>query len=181
MGDDGTVVYVLSRGAEELGQRDQPSNAWTTSFSGSSGRYGRGDGQFVWPRSHGSWTATTTSIATDDFLNRVSVFDSEGAFVSAWGEPGSGEGGHLNATGWYCLRHRWPPAGYGGQPEPPRPAIHQATASTWAGSASTRQQRRAIRYLPWGLCIDSSGAIYVADWKQRTGCRSSDSPTATCW
>ena len=42
------------------------------------------------------WTAPAGNglrvFATDDFLNRVSIFDADGAFRSAWGQPGDAPG-----------------------------------------------------------------------------------------
>ena len=71
----GDTMYVLSRGAEELGQRVSRVTL-DHQFLGQFGAFGRGDGQFVWPRSIALDDAGNV-YASDDFLNRVSVFDPE--------------------------------------------------------------------------------------------------------
>ena len=95
-GDTG-IVYVINRGAEELGQRISRVTL-DHQFLGQFGAFGRGDGQFVWPRAI-ALDGDNNVFATDDFLNRVSVFDAEGAFISSWGEAGSGEGQLKGAAG----------------------------------------------------------------------------------
>ena len=80
------IVYVINRGAEELGQRISRVTR-DHQFLGQFGAYGRGDGQFVWPRSI-ALDGDNNVFTTDDFLNRVSIFDPDGAFISSWGEPG---------------------------------------------------------------------------------------------
>ena len=158
---DADVVYIINRGAEELGQRISRVTL-DHQFLGQFGGYGRGDGQFVWPRSI-ALDGDNNVFATDDFLNRVSVFDSEGAFLSTWGESGSGKG-QLNG-----------PSGI---------AFDADGSVVMVDSLNHRVQRftRDGEYLggfgshgsgdgqfdmPWGLCIDSDGAIYVADWRNR--------------
>ena len=86
----GDTMYVLSRGAEELGQRVSRVTL-DHQFLGQFGGFGRGDGQFVWPRSI-ALDDDGNVYASDDFLNRVSVFDPEGAFLSCWGEAGEDKG-----------------------------------------------------------------------------------------
>ena len=89
LGDD-NVMYVISRGAEELGQRISRVTQ-DHEFLGQFGANGRGDGQFIWPRSI-TLDNDGNVYASDDFLNRISVFDPEGGFISCWGEAGDGKG-----------------------------------------------------------------------------------------
>ena len=157
LGPDG-IVYVFNRGAEELGQRITRVSL-DHQFLGQFGVYGRGEGQFIWPRCI-ALDDEGHLFTTDDFLNRVSIFDTEGAFISCWGEAGSGEG-QVNG-----------PAGI---------AMDSDGTVVLVDSLNNRVQRFSHdgEYLggfgshgrgdgeldmPWGVCIDSSGAIYVADW-----------------
>ena len=87
---EGNLIYVVSRGVEEIGQRITRVTR-DHEFLGQFGAAGRGDGQFVWPRSIDLDSAGNV-FASDDFLHRISVFDKEGAFLSSWGTAGSGEG-----------------------------------------------------------------------------------------
>ena len=157
LGSNG-IAYVISRGAEELGQRITRVTL-EHEFLGQFGAYGRGDGQFVWPRSI-ALDGDNNVFATDDFLNRVSIFDPEGEFESSWGEAGSGKG-QLNG-----------PSGI---------AFDADGSVVVVDSANNRVQRftRDGQHLggfggpgsgdgefdmPWGITIDCDGAIYVADW-----------------
>ena len=105
----GDTMYVLSRGAEELGQRVSRVTL-DHQFLGQFGAFGRGDGQFVWPRSI-ALDGDGNVYASDDFLNRVSVFDPEGTFLSCWGE-GRGRQGAVerpvrNGIRWLTATFWW--------------------------------------------------------------------------
>ena len=155
------IVYVINRGAEELGQRISRVTL-DHQFLGQFGGYGRGDGQFVWPRSI-ALDGDNNIFATDDFLNRVSIFDSEGGFLSNWGEPGSGKG-QLNGPSGIALdadgsvvivdsmNHRVQRFSRDGE---------------FLGGFGSHGNGDGQFDMPWGLTIDSDGAIYVADWRNR--------------
>ncbi len=83
-------IYVLSRGVEQLGQRVSKIT-FDHEFEGQFGSFGGEDGRFMWPRSididqHGR------VYVSDEYLNRISVFDAEGAFRYHWGRSGSEDG-----------------------------------------------------------------------------------------
>ena len=155
----GDTMYVLSRGAEELGQRVSRVTL-DHQFLGQFGAFGRGDGQFVWPRSI-ALDDDGNVYASDDFLNRVSVFDSEGAFVSSWGEGGHDKG-QLNG-----------PCGMAFDPEGNMLVVdsqnHRVQKFTkegkHLGSFGKQGDGEGKFNLPWGLCLDDAGNVYVADWK----------------
>lgn len=153
------VVYVISRGAEELGQRISKVTL-DHQFLGQFGGYGRGDGQFVWPRSI-ALDADGQVYAADDFLNRVSVFDPDGVYRAGWGESGS-DAGQLNGPcGMACdadgnilvvdsQNHR----------------VQKFTGEgAFLGGFGRPGKGDGEFNLPWGLCVDDAGSIYVADWK----------------
>ena len=155
------VIYVISRGAEELGQRVSRVTL-DHQFLGQFGAFGRGEGQFVWPRSI-ALDDDDNVFTTDDFLNRVSVFDPEGAFISSWGEPGSDKGQLNGAAGIAfdadgsvvivdSLNHR----------------VQRFTRDgEYLGGFGSHGSGDGQFDMPWGLCIDDSGAIYVADWRNK--------------
>ncbi len=153
------TVYVISRGAEELGQRISRVTL-DHQFLGQFGAFGRGDGQFVWPRSI-TLDDDGNVYAADDFLNRVSVFDPEGGFLSCWGESGSGAG-ELNG-----------PCGMAFDSDGNMLVVdsqnHRVQKFTRAGKflgGFGRQGKGDGEFkMPWGLCVDDAGSVYVADWE----------------
>ncbi len=155
----GETMYVLSRGAEELGQRVSRVTL-DHQFLGQFGAFGRGDGQFVWPRSI-ALDEEGNVYASDDFLSRVSVFDPEGAFLSCWGEAGDGKD-QLNG-----------PCGMAFDAEGNMLVVdsqnHRVQKFTkdgkHLGSFGKQGDGDGKFKLPWGLCVDDAGSVYVADWK----------------
>jgi hypothetical protein len=55
------------------------------------GEYGEGDGQFTWPSSI-ALDAQGNVYISDEWLNRISIFDKDGKFLGKWGKAGSGDG-----------------------------------------------------------------------------------------
>ena len=153
------LIYVISRGVEETGQRISRVTR-DHQFLGQFGGSGRGDGQFVWPRSI-DLDGEGNVYTSDDFLHRISVFNQEGGFLSSWGAAGSGEG-ELDG-----------PSGI---------ALDPDDNIFIVDSANNRIQKftkdGAFLYgfggagegegefnLPWGICLDRERNVYVADWK----------------
>ncbi len=121
--------------------------------------YGDGDGQFVWPVAMAFHEDKL--YVTDEYNNRVTVFDADGEFVSHWGEAGS-EPGQLDgpagiaiaedATLYIADQHN--------------NRIQRFTAdgelvSHWGEAGSGDGQFD----LPWGVGIGPDSSIYVADWR----------------
>lgn len=158
LADDG-LVYVINRGAEELGQRISKVTL-DHQFLGQYGSFGRGDGQFVWPRSIALDRAGNV-YACDDHLNRISVFGPDDAFLSSWGESGSGEG---QLSG---------PSGLAFDPDDNLVVVdgmnHRVQRftkdGTFLGGFGRHGDGDGEFNLPWGLCVDDAGNIFVADWK----------------
>ncbi len=158
LADDG-LVYVINRGAEELGQRISKVTL-DHQFLGQYGSFGRGDGQFVWPRSIALDRAGNV-YACDDHLNRISVFGPDDAFVCSWGESGSGEG---QLSG---------PSGLAFDPDDNLVVVdgmnHRVQRftrdGTFLGGFGRQGDGDGEFNLPWGLCVDDAGNIFVADWK----------------
>ncbi len=158
LADDG-LVYVINRGAEELGQRISKVTL-DHQFLGQYGSFGRGDGQFVWPRSIALDRAGNV-YACDDHLNRISVFGPDDAFLCSWGESGSVEG---QLSG---------PSGLAFDPDDNLVVVdgmnHRVQRftkdGTFLGGFGRHGNGDGEFNLPWGLCVDDAGNIFVADWK----------------
>ena len=171
---EGDLVYVLSRGSEQIS--DVPWNrtgvstrvtALTTGkvpgdeeFVGEFSKYGDRDGQFIWPVGI-ALDSQGNVYVTDEWLNRVSIFDRDGNFLSLWGSFGDGNGEFAG------------PAGI---------AIDQKDNLYIVDSRNHRVQKLTKDGMflaawgklgdgdgefnsPWGITIDGQGYVYVADHK----------------
>ena len=153
------IVYVVSRGQEELGQRITRVSL-NHDFLGQFGGFGYGDGQFVWPRSL-DMDQENLLYVSDELTHRITKFDTEGAYQGHWGEPGDGEG-QLNGPSGLAfdkddnlyvvdsLNHRVQLFTKDGK-----------FVTMWGGRGTADGQFD----LPWGICVDRNGDVYVADWQ----------------
>ena len=158
LGPDG-LIYMLNRGAEELGQRVTRCTL-DHQFLGQFGGYGEGDGQFVWPCSI-DLDQEGRVYTSDERLNRITVFDKDGGFLSKWGTPGSGDG-ELNS-----------PSGIVFDADDNLLVVDSQNyriqkfskdgkfLSQWGERGDGDGQLD----LPWGIGLDRNGAVYVADWR----------------
>lgn len=153
------VIYVVNRGAEELGQRISKCTT-DHQFLGQFGGFGAGDGQFIWPASIDLDRDENLYVA-DEYLHRISIFDKEGKFLGRWGQAGSGEGELRGPSGvafdrednLYVV-------------DSLNSRIQQFTKdgkflATWGRPGRGKGGFNT----PWGVCLDHQGNVYVADWK----------------
>lgn len=129
-------------------------------FLGQMYSYGRGDGQMIWPSAVALDSADNLYMA-DDFLQRVTVYDRGGNFVSKWGAVGSGEGEFDGPSGLIfdgnddllLVDHR----------------NHRVQRMTKDGqfisSFGSFGDGDGEFNLPWGIEQDGEGCIYIADWR----------------
>ncbi|MBM3925520.1 MAG: hypothetical protein FJ320_05965 [SAR202 cluster bacterium] len=159
------VVYVVSRstGADTyFGTFFQRWTQWdleNDSKIGETGAIGSGDGQFIWPAGIARDSSGNVYV-TDEYLNRVSVFTRDRAFVTKWGEAGSAPGQLGGAAGIRLddddnvyisesRNHRIQKFSKDGQ--------HLAV---WGGKGSGPGDLDS----PFGIHLDRQGNVYVADW-----------------
>ncbi len=156
-GPDG-LIFVISRGSEELGQRITKctlDHEFVTQFGG----FGPGDGQFIWPRSI-DMDAGGNLYTSDEQLHRISIFDQEGNFLDKWGTPGSGDG-EVNG-----------PSGIAFDKDDNLFLVdslnHRVQRFTKEGKFLGKWGRHGSGDgeldMPWGICLDGNGDVYVADW-----------------
>ena len=129
-------------------------------YLGEFGAGGSGDGQFVWPVAI-ALDGEGRAFVTDEYLHRVSVFDSSGVFVARWGIHGHGDG-QLDGPAGIAVdqddnvyvvdqrNHRVQKFTPGGE-----------YLLQWGKAGSAEGEFN----LPWGIGIDSRGCVYVADWR----------------
>jgi DNA-binding beta-propeller fold protein YncE len=124
------------------------------------GRPGDEPGHFIWPAGI-ALDRQENVYVTDEWLNRVSIFDQEGNFLRDWGVSGSDDGEFNGPSGiaidpqdvLYIVDSR-------------NHRVQKFTQdgrflSTWGSLGSAPGQFNA----PWGITIDAQGHVYVADHK----------------
>ena len=157
----GGRIYVLNRGWENM-----PAGVRVTMMTfdevyiGDFGQKGKRDGELFWPASI-ALDSHQNVYVSDDWLNRISIFDKDGEFLDKWGVPGSGDG-QLNK-----------PAGIEFDKEDNLYVVDSGNSrvqkftkdgrflARWGEAGSGEGQFN----LPWGLGIDEKGDVYVADWR----------------
>jgi DNA-binding beta-propeller fold protein YncE len=156
---DNGVVYVVNRGTEGLNARISKCTV-DHQFLGQYGSPGSGDGQLTWPISI-DVDQDENVYVSDEYLQRISIFDPDGKFLAKWGTPGSGEG-ELNGPAGLVfdrednlyivdsLNHRVQKFTKDGK-----------FLTTWGQYGSGEGEFNS----PWGICLDQQGDVYVADWK----------------
>ena len=124
------------------------------------GSWGQGDGQMNWPAGLALDKAENVYIS-DEWLNRVTRYDSEGKFRQKWGTPGSGDG-ELNRPSGLAfdsqenlyvvdsMNHRVQRFSKDGK-----------FLGKWGSFGSGPGQFSR----PWGITVDGKDEVYVADWE----------------
>ena len=123
-------------------------------------RPGDAPGEMIWPAGI-ALDSQENVYVTDEWLNRVSVFDKDGTFLRCWGSPGSGDGEFDGPSGiaidqqdvLYIVDSR-------------NHRVQKFTKdgeflTTWGSLGSAEGQFNS----PWGITIDQQGDVYVADHK----------------
>ena len=100
-------------------------------------------------------------FVSDEYLNRITIYDEEGGYRYHWGRSGSGEG-QLNGPSGIAFDSRGVRLG-GGQPESPG-AEFQPDRRVPVRIREARCDGDGDMEMPWGICIDGEDNIYVADW-----------------
>ena len=168
------VVYVANRGSESIsnvpwdrtgvGQRISKvslgSQSGEEEYLSEFSRYGSAPGQLIWPAGL-VVDAQGQVYVTDEWLNRVSVFDKEGNFLSCWNTVQSGESEPNGATG-IAIDANNTLFVTDGRSHKVRKF---ATDGTFLGSWGSLGNGAGELDSPWGITVDDEGYVYVADSK----------------
>ena len=154
-----STMYVLNRGVDEITLRISKCTL-NHEFIADLGRFGMGDGQFVWPMAI-ALDSDENIYVSDENQHRITVMDRDGQFLNKWGESGSDEGQLRGPAGLVVSsdnnvlvvdsqNHR----------------VQKFTKDGhylggWGAEGSNPGQFNK----PWGICTDGEGNVYVADWK----------------
>ena len=129
-------------------------------FFGQINSYGKGDGQMIWPTAL-ALDSQENLYLSDDFLQRITIFDGEGNFKTKWGAKGNGDGEFDGPSGivfdsddnMLLVDHR-------------NNRVQKFTKDGRFISKFGSQGSGDGQFdLPWGICLDDDGYIYIADWR----------------
>ena len=124
------------------------------------GSYGEGDGEFIWPSAI-ALDSQGNCYVTDEWLNRISIFDKSGNFVGKWGTPGSKDGELAKPSG---LEFDSDDNLYVVDSANHRVQIFTKEGKFLSKFGGFGTGDGQFNY-PWGITKDSQGDLYVADWR----------------
>ena len=124
------------------------------------GSDGTGDGQFTGPTAITHGPDDRVYIA-DEELNRITVYDPEGEFISKWGEQGSDPGQINGPSGLKFTAN-----GELLVVDHLNNRIQRMTPDgEYISHFGTTGKARGKFNLPWGIDTDAQDNIYIADWR----------------
>jgi DNA-binding beta-propeller fold protein YncE len=173
LGPDG-VVYVANRGSESIsnvswdrtgiGQRigkvTLGSQTGEEAYLGEFSRYGSKEGELIWPAGI-AVDQQGHLYVTDEWLNRVSVFDADGTFLRCWGTVQSGDSEPNGAAGIAIDANNTVFVTDGRSHKVRKFSTDGAFLGSWGRLGSGENELDS----PWGITVDDEGHVYVADHK----------------
>ena len=172
IGQDG-LLYIVNRGSEGIsnvawnrtgyGARVSKvalgSQAGEEEYLAEFGKYGDEEGAFIW----GAGIATDRQgnlYVTDEWLNRVSVFDKDGAFLRHWNTTADGDDGPHGAAGIAIDGQGDLYIADGRAHTVSKFTTDGKLLDSWGRHGSAQGELDS----PWGITVDSEGFVYVADF-----------------
>jgi DNA-binding beta-propeller fold protein YncE len=166
------LVYVLSRGGEAVtavswdrtarGARitkfDVGAAAGDEKFIQEFGQNGRDRGQLIWPAGL-ALDSNDNIYVSDEWMNRINVFDTDGNLLRDWGSEGTGDGEFDGPSGLVMDK---------------QDNLYVVDSRNHRVQKFTSDGRFLAQFggpgdgegrlnLPWGITLDREGYLYVAD------------------
>lgn len=153
------VLFVASRGSDIFPNQRVSKVTMDQEFIGEFGRVDSEQGSHVFLTGV-AVDQEDNVYTTDEWLNRVNVFDKDGGFIRTWGEAGEGDG-QLNG-----------PSGLAFDQDDNVVVINSLDSrvqrfskdGAYLGGFGQKGSGEDELDMPWGITIDGDGDIYVADW-----------------
>ncbi len=124
------------------------------------GSYGDKDGQFMWPNSV-AIDAQGNLYLSDEWLDRISVYDADGNFLRKIGDSGSGSGQIHKPAGLDIDSDGFLWVVDSGNHRIQKFTTDGEVVSSFGGLGVEEGQFNT----PWGIKIGSDNNVYVADWR----------------
>ena len=171
---EGNRVYVLNRGYEyiptvpwnragrgaRVGIFNVGTEAGDEEFISEFSEYGDGQGELIWPAGI-TLDDEYNVYVSDEWLNRVSVFDKDGNYLNDWGSSGEGDGEFSGPSGIATDAQN---------------DIYVVDSRNHRVQKLTKEGKFLLGWgklgtgegefdSPWGINLDHEGNVYVADHK----------------
>ena len=170
----GDLVYVLNRGLEGISNVSWNRAAYGVRVSmvtigtvpgdeelvGEFSKYGDGEGEVIWPAGI-ALDSQENVYVTDEWLNRVSIFDNDGNFLRSWGSSGDGDGEFNGPSGIAIARDDVVYIVDSRNHRVQKLTNDGGYLAEWGSLGSGDGQFDS----PWGITVDGQGYVYVADHK----------------
>jgi len=171
LGNDG-LFYMINRGSESfsgvawnhtgnaarISMLTLGSNPGDEELAGEFSTYGDGDGEFIW----GAGIAVDGEqnvYLTDEWLDRVSVFDRDGKFLNQWSVLDDSDEGPYGASGLAIDPGENLYVVGGRSHQISRLSKDGRLLARWGSCGDGQEQLNS----PWGVALDQAGDLYVAD------------------
>jgi DNA-binding beta-propeller fold protein YncE len=158
------MLYVLNRAGTEIdvrmGYKRVSMCTLAEEYHGDFSSGGTGDGQIMWPVAM-ALDAEENVYISDEALQCISIFDTQGTFLTRWGRQGSGDGEFDRPAG-LAFDHQQNLLVVDSRNNRIQKYTKDGTfLSAWGKGG----QGPGELNLPWGLALDQAGNVYVADWR----------------